>query len=133
MHLPALLIVTALISLVACHTTPSIYPVPQHGAQLKGNPDVVMVTRRDGNAVTIHLPVVARDSIIGWLDEPTPSHQPTLRAAVALGDIQQISNERPSQSVGKSLFTGVGIIAVALLFFLVAALVSYGIDPSGAH
>ena len=74
MHIPALLIITALLSLAACHTAPTIYPVPRDGAQLKGNPDNVTVTRHDGTMVTIAVVFLLAAAFLSYATNPSGIH-----------------------------------------------------------
>ncbi len=110
---------------LGCHTNTDI-ALPKSGEQLAGNPDVLMVTRQDGSSVKVYVPVIARDSLIGWLTQPTANEVPTSR--VAIPDVRSISTGKPAKSTAANLLGATGMLAIAGLVFIGAALAAWSLD-----
>ena len=109
----------------ACHATPITIPIPQSGAQLPGNPQVVHVVRRDSTAVTVYLPVIARDSLIGWLDSPRADQPPTSRTAISLGDVRQINSAKVERSAMGSVGGAAAMVVLGAAVLLVLGLIAF--------
>jgi hypothetical protein len=103
--------------IVACHSFEPV-GVPQPNRQLEGNPQVVIVTRRDESEVTIYQPTVRGDSVIGWLEKPAPDTSGAGRVAVSLSDVREISVPRFDGTATAVLVLGTGIVAFILFAVL---------------
>ena len=111
---PRLLIVAGI---VACRSFEPL-GVPQPNRQLEGNPQVVIVTRRDEGEVTIYRPIVRGDSVIGWLEKPAPDTPGAGRVAVSLSDVREISIPGFDGTATAVLVLGGGMVALIFLAFL---------------
>ena len=111
---PRLLIVAGI---VACQSFEPLR-VPQPNRQLEGNPQVVIVTRRDEGEVTIYRPIVRGDSVIGWLEQLAPDTSSAQRVAVSLSDVREISVPRLDRTATVVLVLGGATVASIFLVFL---------------
>lgn len=111
-------------TLVGCRA-PNTVSVPQSGAQLQGNPSVVIVTQTSGRVAKVYLPAIARDSLIGWLDEPRSDQPPTSRIAIGVSDIQQISSTQATHGVTRDLFGVAAMIVIPAAVFVGIALILF--------
>ena len=110
--------------IVACHSFEPV-GVPQPNRQLEGNPQVVIVTRRDESEVTIYQPTVRGDSVIGWLDKPAPDTPGAGRVAVSLSDVREISVRRVDRTGTAVLLLGGVMVAAVYLLALLFIMISH--------
>jgi hypothetical protein len=111
--------------LVACGARPVTIPIPNSGGQLQGNPPVLHVIRLDSTAVTVYVPVIARDSLIGWLDAPSPDQPPTSRIAISLADVRQINSAKMERSTMGSLGGAAAMVVLGVGVLLGLLLIAY--------
>jgi hypothetical protein len=111
--IPSRLALAFLCLLAACHTVTPLEPLtPSQG--LKGYPQKIEVTHRNGSKETLRSPNVIGDSLIGY--KPVSGTRDSLRVAYPISDIR---------SAGEREFSGARTVGAIAAFTLAAGIVFF--------